>query len=161
MIIWLNGAFDTGKTQTAYALQRRLPESYVCAPEKAGYFLRANLPSGLRPSDFQDLPLWRALTADMLRFLAERHPGHIIVPMTLVNRAYYDEITGALSREHDVRHLILWASRETLRKRLASRLERRRSRWTAASGPLRRTSRSKISPLTSWPSAKPPNGLRK
>jgi len=43
----------------------------------------------------------------MLRFLAERHPGHIIVPMTLVNRAYYDEITGALSREHDVRHLIL------------------------------------------------------
>lgn len=95
MIIWLNGAFGAGKTQTAYALQRRLPGSYVCAPEKAGYFLRANLPSGLRPSDFQDLPLWRALTADMLRFLAERHPGHIIVPMTLVNRAYYDEITGA------------------------------------------------------------------
>ena len=126
MIIWLNGAFDTGKTQTAYALQRRLPGSYVCAPEKAGYFLRANLPSGLRPSDFQDLPLWRALTADMLRFLAERHPGHIIVP-----------------------------------KRLASRLERRRSRWTAASGPLRRTSRSKSFSPTSWPSAKPPNGLRK
>lgn len=161
MIIWLNGAFGGGKTQTAYALQRRLPGSYVCAPEKAGYFLRTNLPSGLRPSDFQDLPLWRTLTADMLCFLAERHPGHIIVPMTLVNRAYYDEIIGALSREHDVRHLILWASRETLRKRLASRLERRRSRWTAASGPLRRTSRSKSSPLTSWPSVKPPNGLRK
>ena len=29
MIIWLNGAFGAGKTQTAYALRRRLPGSYV------------------------------------------------------------------------------------------------------------------------------------
>ena len=130
MIIWLNGAIGAGKTQTAYALRRRLPGSYVYDPENAGYFLRANLPPALRPADFQDLPLWRALTVEMLRFLAEHHDGDLIVPMTVTNRAYYDEIIGGLSKEYEVRHLILCATRETLKKRLASRLEGRRS-WGA------------------------------
>lgn len=130
MIIWLNGAFGAGKTQTAYALRRRLPGSCVFDPENAGRFLRANLPPALRPADFQDLPLWRALTVDMLRFLAERHAGDVIVPMTITSRAYYDEVIGQLSEEYDVRHLILCAERETLKRRLASRLEGRRS-WAA------------------------------
>lgn len=130
MIIWLNGAFGAGKTQTAYALRRRLPGSCVFDPENAGYFLRANLPPALRPADFQDLSLWRALTVDMLRFLAERHAGDVIVPMTITSRAYYDEVIGRLSEEYHVRHFILWAERATLQKRLASRLEGRRS-WAA------------------------------
>ena len=99
-------------------------------PENAGYFLRKNLPPSLLPADFQDLPLWRTLTADMLRYLAQRHPGPLIVPMTLVNRAYYEEIVTSLSQEQNLRHLILCASRETLQKRLASRLEGPRS-WAA------------------------------
>ena len=99
-------------------------------PENAGCFLRKNLPPSLRPADFQDLPLWRALTADMLRYLAQRHPGPLIVPMTLVNRAYYDEIVTSLSQEQDLRHLILCVSRKTLQKRLSSRLEGPRS-WAA------------------------------
>lgn len=43
--------------------------------------------------------------------------------MTLTNRTYYDELVGSLSQKHQVNHFILWASRETLLKRLASRLE--------------------------------------
>ena len=42
MIIWLNGAFGAGKTQTAYELHRRLPGSYVYDPENAGFFMRAS-----------------------------------------------------------------------------------------------------------------------
>lgn len=45
MIIWINGAFGSGKTQTAYELHRRLDGSYVYDPENAGYFIRENLPS--------------------------------------------------------------------------------------------------------------------
>lgn len=123
MIIWLNGAFGAGKTQTAYALRRRLPGSYVYDPENAGYFIRKNLPPDLHLADFQDHPLWRTITADMLADLADRHPGHIIVPMTIVNRAYYDEIIGVLSRRYEVKHIILCAGRETLLKRLRTRLE--------------------------------------
>lgn len=130
MILWLNGAFGAGKTQTAYELRRRLPGSYVYDPENAGYFIRDNLPPGMRPADFQDLPLWRSLTLDMLRLIAAGHDGDIIVPMTIVDRGYYDEMIGALSREHRLCHVILWAERETLQKRLASRLEGHRS-WGA------------------------------
>lgn len=123
MIIWLNGAFGAGKTQTAYELRRRLPGSYVYDPENAGFFIRDNLPPGLGLDDFQDFPMWRAFNLEMLDYIASRYEGHVIVPMTLASRAYYDEIVGALAQKHEVRHFILWAGRETLLKRLASRLE--------------------------------------
>ena len=123
MIIWLNGAFGAGKTQTAYELHRRLPGSYVYDPENAGFFIRDNLPPGLERDDFQDFPLWRSFNLELLNYIASRYGGPIIVPMTLTNRTYYDELVGSLSKEHQVNHFILWASRETLLKRLASRLE--------------------------------------
>lgn len=123
MIVWLNGAFGAGKTQTAYELRRRLPGSYVYDPENAGFFIRDNLPPGLGLADFQDFPMWRAFNLEMLDYIASRYEGHVIVPMTLASRAYYDEIVGALAQKHEVRHFILWAGRETLLKRLASRLE--------------------------------------
>lgn len=123
MIIWLNGAFGAGKTQTAYELHRRLERSYVYDPENAGFFIRDNLPPGLGLEDFQDFPMWRSFNLEMLDYIASRYDGTIIVPMTLTSRAYYDELVGTLSKRHEVDHFILWASRETLLKRLASRGE--------------------------------------
>lgn len=130
MIIWINGAFGSGKTQTAYELRRRLRGAYVYDPENAGCFIRDNLPPAVCVDDFQDYPMWRKFNLDMLRYIAEHYTGDIIVPMTLTNRAYFEEIAGALSREYDVRHVILCAQKETILKRLASRLEGRRS-WAA------------------------------
>lgn len=123
MIIWLNGAFGAGKTQTAYELRRRMADAYVYDPENAGFFIRENLPPSLPAGDFQDYPMWREFNLEMLSYIARRYDGCVIVPMTVTSRAYYDELVGALSREFDVRHIILYAERETLRKRLASRLE--------------------------------------
>lgn len=130
MILWLNGAFGAGKTQTAYALQRRLPGSYVYDPENAGFFIARNLPGPLEERDFQDYPMWREFNYRMLEYSAGRYGGDIIVPMTLTNRAYYDELVGGLSRSHEVRHFILCAEKKTLLRRLAYRLEGRRS-WGA------------------------------
>lgn len=127
MIIWINGAFGSGKTQTAYELHRRLDASYVYDPENAGCFIRENLPSALGKDDFQDYPMWRAFNLEMLEYIAENFQGDIIVPMTVTNRAYYDEIIGALSRKYDVRHIILCASEATIRRRLRSRFEGKRS----------------------------------
>ena len=62
--------------------------------------------------------------------MAERYKGDVIVPMTVTNRAYYEELIGALAQDFEVRHIILCASREVLLKRLASRLEGSRS-WGA------------------------------
>lgn len=130
MIIWINGAFGAGKTQTAYALQRRIPGSYVYDPENAGFFIRKNIPPALRFGDFQDYSMWRRFNYDMLDYIAERCPGPVIVPMTITDRRYYDELIGALSRKYDVKHIILYAKKETLLRRLASRLEGRKS-WAA------------------------------
>jgi hypothetical protein len=33
MLLWINGPFGGGKTQTAHELQRRLPGSVICDPE--------------------------------------------------------------------------------------------------------------------------------
>lgn len=130
MIIWLNGAFGAGKTQTAYELRRRLERSYVYDPENAGYFIRDNVPSEIGKEDFQDYPMWRSFNVEMLDHIAAHYEGVLIVPMTVTNRGYFDEIIGELSKKYEVRHFILWASRETLLKRLASRLEGGKS-WGA------------------------------
>lgn len=158
MIIWLNGAFGSGKTQTAYALQRRLPGAYVYDPENAGDFIRKNLPPSLHTGDFQDYPMWRTVNLEMLTYLAKHCAGPIIVPMTITNRAYYDEIIGALSRDYALRHYILYAKAETIRKRLASRLEGpnpgRPARPAGASRPLTGRSRSSASTQTAWGSSR-------
>lgn len=107
MIIWLNGAFGAGKTQTAYTLQRRMRGAYVYDPENAGYFIRQNIPPPVHEADFQDYPMWRAFNLEMLRYIARRYAGDIIVPMTITNKMYYDEMIGVLSKEFDVKHFIL------------------------------------------------------
>ncbi len=124
MIIWINGAFGAGKTTCAFELQRRLPDSFVYDPENIGYFLRDNLPEALQKNDFQDHAAWRSFNYEMLRYLAGEYAGTVIVPMTLVKRAYYDEIVTRLENEGIlIQHFILWAEKATLIKRLQRRFE--------------------------------------
>lgn len=62
-----------------------------------------------------------------LRYILKHHAGDVIVPITITNRAYYEEIIGSLSKEYDVKHVILSAEKKTLLRRLAFRLEGKRS----------------------------------
>ena len=120
-ICWINGAFGVGKTTTAKALAKQWTGSHLFDPEQIGFMLRKVLPREVQTADFQDLPLWRQLTVVTLTDLARQRP--IIVPMTLVNQEYFDEIVGALRRDGlDVYHFTLLASRDTLRKRIRGRL---------------------------------------
>lgn len=130
MIIWINGAFGAGKTQTAYELHRRLPGSFVYDPEEAGFFIRRCMPQALSEPDFQDYPMWRSCNYEMLAYMAAAYDGIILVPMTVTNPAYYQEMIGRLGETCTVWHFILSAERETLRRRLRSRLEGRNS-WAA------------------------------
>lgn len=135
MILWINGAFGSGKTQTANELHCRLAHSFLYDPENVGYWLRKNEPKQMQKSNFQDEPLWRSVNRDMLLAIARQFDGTIIVPMTLINKGYYDEIIGALRREGvDVRHFVLGAGEETIRKRLQKRGEGKHS-WAAAQIP--------------------------
>lgn len=122
MIIWINGAFGSGKTQTAFELHRRAPNSYVYDPENVGYFLRRNIPREICQGDFQNYPLWREFNYSMLRYLEGEYGGIIIVPMTIVSIQYFDEIIGRLWGDGvQVRHFMLCASKEVILKRLRGR----------------------------------------
>jgi chloramphenicol 3-O-phosphotransferase len=124
-IIWINGAFGSGKTTCAYELHRRMPGSFVYDPENIGCWIRRDSPQSLHSEDFQDHPQWRCFNCEMLNWLATEFDGAIIVPMTLISRQYYNEIIRKLiGGGVSVRHFILGANRETLLKRLSRRLER-------------------------------------
>ncbi|WMX46427.1 AAA family ATPase [Streptomyces roseicoloratus] len=123
MLLWINGPFGGGKTQTAHELRRRLPGGVVCDPEHVGFGLHRALPPGLR-GDFQDLPAWRQGVYEVLDLALRRHDGPVIVPMTVVEPAYFAETVGRLRETHGderVRHVALLAERDTVLKRLTER----------------------------------------
>ncbi|GAA1093970.1 AAA family ATPase [Kitasatospora arboriphila] len=121
MLLWINGPFGGGKTQTAYELRRRLPGSVVCDPEHLGFGLHRMLPPALR-GDFQDLETWRRGVFEVLDLVLDRHPGPVLVPMTVVDPQYFRETVGRLrDRGHDVRHFALLAERDTVLRRLRGR----------------------------------------
>ena len=124
MIIWLNGAYGSGKTTVAFELNKRLSKSFVYDPENLGSFIRHNIPKNLHKDNFQDHDQWRYFNYDLLKYIAESYDGIIIVPMTIINIEYYQEIIERLKKDGiRLDHYILYANKKTLNRRLNKRLE--------------------------------------
>ncbi|MFF9607565.1 AAA family ATPase [Streptomyces sp. NPDC014684] len=120
MIVWVNGAFGSGKSTLVDELRPRWPEALVYDPEMVGYVLReiVEVPTG----DFQDLRLWRRQVADLAVGLVEEYQRPVLVPMTLINPGYVEEIFGVLRDAGiAVRHFFLKVSEEVLVKRIDGR----------------------------------------
>ncbi|MEV4556246.1 AAA family ATPase [Kitasatospora sp. NPDC049285] len=141
MLLWINGPFGGGKTQTAHEIRRRLAGSVVCDPEHVGFGLHRMTPPALQ-GDFQDLPAWRQGVYEVLDRVLTGHDGVVIVPMTVVEPEYFRETVGRLrERGHDVRHFALLAERETVLRRLRERGFGHALRFVAGKdAPLRRES---------------------
>ncbi|MGF1425807.1 AAA family ATPase [Kitasatospora sp. LaBMicrA B282] len=121
MLLWINGPFGGGKTQTAHEIQRRLADSVIYDPEHVGFGLHRMMPPPLR-GDFQDLPAWRQGVFEVLDRALTDHDGVVIAPMTVVEPVYLRETVGRLrERGHDVRHFALLAERGTVLQRLRER----------------------------------------
>lgn len=121
MLLWLNGPFGGGKTQTAHEIQRRLPGSVICDPEHVGFGLHRMAPRGLR-GDFQDIPAWRQGVFEVLDRTLTRYPGTVIAPMTVVRPEYLAQTVGRLREQgHQVHHFALLADRATVLRRLRER----------------------------------------
>ncbi|MDP5309401.1 AAA family ATPase [Streptomyces poriferorum] len=120
MIVWVNGAFGSGKSTLVDELRSRWPEALVYDPEMVGYVLReiVTVPTG----DFQDLRLWRRQVAHLAVGLVEEYHRPVLVPMTLVNPGYVEEIFDALKDAGIVvHHFFLKVSEEVLVKRINGR----------------------------------------
>jgi hypothetical protein len=121
MLLWINGPFGGGKTQTAHEIRRRLAGSIICDPELLGLGLHRMMPPTLR-GDFQDLAAWRQGVFEVLDLALTGSTGPVIVPMTIVEPMYFRETVGRLRDQgHDVRHFALLADRSTMLRRLRER----------------------------------------
>lgn len=121
VLVWVNGAFGSGKTTLVEELRSRWPEALVFDPETVGYVLRAivEVPTG----DFQDLRLWRRQVAAMAVGLLEEYRRPVLVPMTLVEPAYVGEIFGRLADAGvEVRHFFLKVPPDVLAQRIDGRV---------------------------------------
>lgn len=121
MLVWINGPFGAGKTAVACELRRRIDRGVICDPERLGYGLHRMLPPALR-TDFQRFAAWRHGVHEVLDLVAREWAGPVIVPMTLVDPGYFEEMVGRLRADgHDVRHFSLLADRATVLRRLRGR----------------------------------------
>jgi hypothetical protein len=135
MIVWIDGAFGSGKTTLVAELHRQWPEALVFDPEKIGLVLReiVEVPT----ANFQDLPLWRKQVAAMATGLVEEYGRPLLVPMALVEAGYLEEIFTAVRRSGiSVQHVYLDVPRDELARRVAGRVHPERAasvrKWSVA-----------------------------
>lgn len=119
MIIWINGAFASGKTTLAEELMLQVPGAMLYDPEYVGYILVQWVPPAPETGDFQDLPLWRRMAAEFAIGLRAEYQRPLIVPMTLVNPQYRDEVFGRIGKAgEEIRHVFLDVPAEELYRRI-------------------------------------------
>ena len=118
-IVFINGAFGAGKTQTTFELARRLQNVHVFDPEEAGYYIRRCIPESMKYINFQDHAEWRRINNIMLRRLTD-YDGVVLVPMTIISVDYWRELTESVPVK---RHIVLSLSKTELRRRQRKRFE--------------------------------------
>ena len=80
-------------------------------PEEIGGFLSNMFEH--EKDDFQDYELWRILNSDILKYMCSVYEI-VIVPMTITNKNYYDEIINKLKTSGvEIKHFILNASKKS------------------------------------------------
>jgi hypothetical protein len=120
MIVWLNGTHGAGKTTTSALLQPLLPDSRVFDAEKVGVTLMDISPGLPETDNFQHWPPWRPLVVETARRVLDYTGGTLVIPMTVLVEQYWREISAGLAQyDIPVRHFVLHADQDTLRRRIA------------------------------------------
>jgi hypothetical protein len=120
MIVWLNGTHGAGKTTTSALVQQLIPDSRVFDAEKVGETLMDITPGLPATDNFQHWPPWRALVVETARRVLDYTGGTLVMPMTVLVEPYWREISAGLAGHGiPVRHFVLHADQDTLRRRIA------------------------------------------
>jgi hypothetical protein len=124
MIIWINGCYGSGKTQTAKELHRRLSDSVIYDFEKCNSYFRKAISADAPGLFSPDEQLGRKIIFGLLKQADTINIDYIIVPLTLYNKEYFDEIIGNLRRTKiQVDHYIMGVDKEIQIKRLKERFQ--------------------------------------
>ena len=119
VIVWINGTHGAGKTTTSALVQQLIPDSRVLDAEKVGETLMDIEPGLPWTGNFQDWPPWRPLVVETARRVLDYTGGTLIMPMTVLEE-YWREISSGLALHTiPVRHFVLHADQDTLRRRIA------------------------------------------
>lgn len=122
MIIWINGSFGAGKTTLADTLLKKMPNAIIFDPEHIGFLIHKMVPES-RAEDFQNFPMWRNQVILFAQNLIEQFKKDLIIPMTLVNPHYIDEIHQSLKSKYSkFFHFFLEIDEETLRNRITKQV---------------------------------------
>ncbi|NEE14158.1 tunicamycin resistance protein [Streptomyces sp. SID7499] len=119
LLVWINGPFGAGKSTVTDELSRAAGEVIVFDPEEVGFHLRTWVPLPAS-GDFQDLACWRDVVGQTCAAFARHYPSRLLlVPMTVVNDDYRQEIFDILRKSTDqVLHVWLSVTRQTLADRI-------------------------------------------
>jgi len=119
MIVWLNGTHGAGKTTTGALVRQLIPDSRVLDAEKVGATLMDITPGLPETDNFQHWPPWRHLVVETARRVLDYVGGTLVMPMTVLVEEYWREIcTGLAHYAIPVRHFVLHADQDTLRRRI-------------------------------------------
>jgi hypothetical protein len=119
MIVWLNGTHGAGKTTTSALVLSLIPDSRVFDAEKVGETLMDIRPGLPVTDNFQHWPPWRPLVVETARHVLDYTGGTLVMPMTVLVEQYWREISTGLARHAiPVRHFVLHADQDTLRRRI-------------------------------------------
>jgi hypothetical protein len=119
VIIWINGTHGSGKTTTSIFVQKLIPDSRVFDAEKVGETLMDITPGLPDTNNFQHWPPWRSLVVETARHVLDYTGGTLVIPMTVLVEQYWHEISSGLAQHAiQVRHFVLHADQDTLRKRI-------------------------------------------
>lgn len=121
-IIWINGAFGSGKTTCVEMLNKIINNSIIFDPEISGTMINSILPSKLKLYDFQDYKEWRIFNNLLLKKLFYETTNVILIPMTITNQAYFHEILEGIPH-NECKQIILNASNDIIVERLKNRGE--------------------------------------
>ena len=117
MIVWLNGTFGAGKTTTARLLVQALPKARIFDTETVGYMLEHVLTEPVE--DFQDNRPWRTLVVRTAVEVLNHVGGTLVIPQTVLNQNYAEEIFGGLAAEGvKIHHFVLHVDRDELVRRI-------------------------------------------
>jgi hypothetical protein len=119
VIVWLNGTHGVGKTTTSALVQQLIADSRVFDAEKVGETLMDVRPGLPQTDNFQHWPPWRPLVVETARRILDYTGGTLVMPMTVLVEPYWREISDGLAHHGiPVRHFVLHADRNTLRRRI-------------------------------------------